>query len=118
MRKDVGASPNSVSTLYRPNHDESGKYFVHTRIENDSQLERNKRIRLESLLPRGAKLGLHEGERIDYAFSIPAEEWKFFKRDYPEIAQGLIQKDETVRYKSAMQLQLLHPEWVILAGNK
>lgn len=118
MRSNIGKSPRSIATLYRPDHDESGKYTVHTVIHDDAILERNKRIRLESLLTTRSKLNLHENERIDYAFSIPQESWTFFKRDFPDIANGLHSKDEAIRYKSARELAILHPEWVIMAGNR
>lgn len=118
MKAVVGKTPRSVTTAYRPDHDESGNYIFHTKIFNDAQLERNKRIRLEDLLTKSSRIPLHDGEKVDYAFSIPQEEWGFFCRDYPEIAKGIRDGDEQTRYNSALQLQILHPEWVIMAGNR
>jgi 1,4-alpha-glucan branching enzyme len=117
MRETIGQTPNSITQIYRPDHDESGKYTFHTKILNDHILERNKRIRLESLMTKGKSIPLLEAG-VEYAFSIASEEWGFFKRDYPDIVAGIRSKDEEERFKAARQLQILHPEWVIMAGDR
>lgn len=117
MKAVIGRTPNSITTLVRDNHDESGKYIFHTRIEDDAHLERNKRIRLESLIAKRAKFSFHDGEPVLFAFSIPQESWGFFQRDYPDIARGIRSRDYQIREESARKLQILHPEWVITEGN-
>ena len=117
MRNVIDRTPTSVSEIIRDNHDESGTYSFSTKIFNDGQLERNKKIRLEGVVNRNDKNPIIDGG-TQYAFSIDPVEWSIFKRDHNDIYQELKSKDEKSRFHAAMQIQLLHPEWVIMAGNK
>ena len=117
MRDVIDRTPTSVSEIVRDNHDESGVYSFFTKIFNDPQLEKNKRVRLEGVVNRNQKNPFIEGG-AQYAFSINPVEWSIFKRDHKDIYKALKSRDEKIRFHAAMQIQLLHPEWVIMAGNK
>lgn len=116
MKKYLWSTPCSIVHLYRPDHVDD-QYTVHTEIQDDAALERNKRIRLEDLVKQGKPMPLHDGAPIEFAYSIPNEHWAFFKRDHPDIVEGIRSKDHETRRKACRELSILHPEWVITAGN-
>jgi len=117
MREVIGFGRNSVTEIIRDNHDESGRYYFHTTYHDESHLERNKRIRLEDLMPKHKKVPLYEGATISHCFSIPPDQWSVFARDYPDIVKGLESRDPEECMKAARMLQILHPEWSTIGGH-
>jgi hypothetical protein len=121
MKEELFRTRNSITKVVRDDHDESGKYYFHQTIFDDHILERNKRIRLEGLTPRGRMmpfLGQGDPAPVAFAFSIPAEHFARIKRDMPDLWAGLVNKDPEENKKAAQRLQLLHPEWSVMEANR
>ena len=121
MKEKILRSRNSITEIIRDDHDESGKYYFHQTIYDDHILERNKRLRLEDMMVQGQRvpaLGNGDSAEIGFAFSIPQEHFAILQRDNPELFAGLTSKDPEENLKAARRLQILHPEWSVLAGNR
>lgn len=117
MKQVVDIDRFKKTELIRDDSDESGRYFFHTTYFDDGHLQRNKRIRLEGLMPRHKKLPLQEGSTAAYAFSIPSSQWSLLRRDFPDIVAGLESRDVEENMKAARRLLILHPEWGTMEGN-
>lgn len=117
MRVNLNRTNRSLTTMNRDNHDKSGRYVFETKIYNDDVIEKNKRLRLESMIPVGRETPVIDGG-IRFSFSMTPEEWGFFKRDYPDIVEGLRSRDDSIRNSSALRIKILHPEWSITPSNR
>lgn len=85
---------------------------VKTTFHDDKSLDTNEDIRRSGMLEK-AKLGLHDDEDIRFTISCPSTlQWMYFKRDYPEIYEMLVSKDEALRMEAAKKIQILNPLWV------
>lgn len=92
---------------------EDGKFYAHTVFHDDAALAQNSRIRSENILDKG-KLGLHEGEDIRAAISVPdTVQWNIFKKKFKEVYKMLHSKNEETRMSGVKRLQIIHPEWVV-----
>ncbi len=121
MRETIAVTPFSRTEIIRDDHDESGQYYFHQTVYDDPVLARNKRIRLEGLMAQGQRLpALGHGDSVEvaFAFSIPQDQFARLKRDDPDLLAGLTSTDPEENLKAARRLQLLHPEWSVLAGNR
>lgn len=116
MREVIDKTNRSVTTINRDEHDESGRYVFQTQIYNDDILARNKRKRLEGVITKGRKNKVIPGG-ARFAFNMTSEEWAIFKRDYPDIIEGLKSRDDSIRMQAGQRMQLLKPEWSVMAGN-
>jgi len=93
---------------------EDGTMYFNTTYYDDASLQRNADIRKAGFLDKG-KLGLHENEDIRLAISCPSvEQWNLCKKKHPETFDLLMSRNEPMRMKGARQLQLLHPDWVVM----
>lgn len=120
MKKIIEQSASKRVSLIRDDSDESGRYYFHTEYNDDHVLERNKRIRLEGLMPKDHKIpafGEGYSTHVRYAFSIPEDQFALFIRDYPDLHQALMSNDESVRMRAAERLKREKPHWCITAGN-
>lgn len=121
MKERLFTGTQSETWIHRDDSDESGKYYFNEIIHDEHILKRNARIRLESLMTPGQKvplLGQGEPGEIVHCFSIPVEHWALLKRDYPDIVAGLTDKDPDIAMQAARRLEILHPEWALMAGNR
>lgn len=121
MKSVLEHTKTKRTSVIRDDSDETGRYFFHTEYFDDPILQRNKRIRLEGLMPKDHKIpafGEGEGCNVRYAFSIPPDQFSLFLRDYPELNDALMSNDESVRMRAAERLKRMKPEWCITAGNR
>ncbi len=121
MKDTLFRTRQSKTDIVRDNHDESGKYYFHQTVYDDHILERNKRIRLESLAPQGRQmplLGQGDPAPVAFAFSIPQEHFARIQRDLPDIWAGLTGSDPEENLKAARRLLILHPEWSLTEANR
>lgn len=116
MKEVINRTPTGTTTLVRDEHDESGRYYVHQVEHDDHILDRNKRIRLEGLMPEGKKVPLI-GDEMRFTFSIPPMQYTRLLKREPDLMRELSGKDHDARIKAARRLSIMHPEWCTLAGN-
>ena len=86
-----------------------------TVYHDDEALDKNRRLRRDGLMVKGHRLPMFDGQRVHYAFSIPADQLALFQRDNPDFMTELRSKDDAIRMKAALRLAILHPEWSVLA---
>ena len=121
MKKHLFNGTQSETWMIRDDSDESGRYYFHEIIHDEHIVNRNKRIRLESLMTRGQKvplLGAGDPGEIVSCFSIPVEVWALIKRDHPDIVDGLLDKSPESAQKAAKRLEILYPQYSVMAGNR
>ncbi len=88
---------------------------VKTTFRDDKSLDINERIRRSRMLEKGT-FGLHDNEDVRLVISCPSTmQWAVFRKKYPDVYSSIISTDEQVRMKGAYQLQLLHPDWVVMS---
>lgn len=93
---------------------EGGKLYFHTIFNDDAALHQNTRLRNSGHLDR-KKLGLHEDEDVRMMISIPSVlQYTIFQKKHPNTITLLNSKIESERMRGAKQLQILHPEWVVM----
>ena len=109
MQHSERVSRNAISHVKK----EDGKAYCHTVFHDDASLDQNQRIRSSGMLEKG-KLGLHDNEDLRMVISCPDTlQWAIFKKKNPETYRLLKSADEAERMKGALQIQLLHPAWVV-----
>ncbi len=121
MKQHLYNGTQSETWMIRDDSDETGKYYFHQIIHDDHIVQRNKRIRLESLMTRGQKvplLGQGDPGEIVHCFSIPTEIWALVKRDYPDIVEGLLSKEPEIAQAAARRLEILYPQYSVMAANR
>ena len=88
---------------------------VKTTFNDDKSLDTNENIRRSRMLEKGT-FGLHDNEDVRLVISCPSTlQWAIFRRKYPDIYKSVLSQDEAIRMQGANQLQLLHPEWVVMS---
>ena len=93
---------------------EDGTTYTHTKFYDDAALEKVKQLRKDEIMAK-AKLGVHDDADMRMIISCPSViQWNFFKRDYPEIEKRIHSKDEAERMKGCREIEILHPEWVVM----
>ena len=115
MKEILWTTPTTKVEYVRDAHLDS--FWIAETEFVDPILERNKRIRLEGLMPQGKKTSLLDGE-IAFAFSIPPNQFGRLKDDYPEIWALLQSDDKEDNLKGGQKLALLHPEWCVTEANR
>lgn len=92
-----------------------GNYAVETQFHDDHFRKVSDRIRSSGMLNK-MKLGLHDDEDVRFVISFPSTmAFSNFKRNHSVTYSLLKSTDEAERVKGGLQLQLLHPDWVLEA---
>jgi len=121
VRIPLVRTPTSKTDLVRDEHgpgDRHEEVHVHTTIYDDEHLERNKRIRLEGLLPKGRKIPVLDGADIQFAFSIPPIAYQLLLKKEKELLSQINDRDASIREKAARQFAIKYPQYCIMAGNR
>ncbi len=95
----------------------SNDFWIVEKEYADPIIERNKRIRLESLMTKGQKLPAF-GDEVRFAFSIPPTEYSKLKVKEPDIWGLLTSKDPEDNMRGGQMLAILHPEWSTIEANR
>lgn len=111
----VWAGTNSITRA----RSEGGLFYVETQFKDSDSLQRNRDIAASGMLEK-AKLGLHDDEDMRMVISCPCTmQWSIFKRKHNDVykmltTRGHRTEDDALRMKGAKQLQILHPDWVVM----
>jgi len=93
---------------------EDGKIYAKTTFHDDYSLAINNKIRMSGMLDKH-KLGLHENEDTRAIISCPSTmQWGLFKKKHRETYDLITANTEVERMKGVRQIQLLHPDWVLM----
>ena len=121
VRRVLSRTPTSVTEYVRDEHGPGAKLeevHIHTKINDDAHVERNKRIRLEGLLPRGRKMSVLDNAEVQFAFSIPPMVYHFLLKKERDLMDQIQSKDEQTRTAAARRFALLYPQYCMTASNR
>ena len=112
MKSLISSTPNTTTVMHTDAHVADRQVFE-TIYHDDDALKKTKRLRDEQVLKKGDKIAFGD-QQVYHAFSIPEGYYALLKRDEPEMMTNILSMDESTRMKAAMQLSILHPEFVVL----
>ena len=118
MKRLLKSSTNKVKKwLMRDAHDDT--VYVHTEVDNDAELELNKRIRSAGLMKIGQRFTpIDDHADIAVQFQFPTTtDYHLARQKYPDIFAELDQGgDQSI--KAGERLALLMPEYVTTVRNR
>lgn len=114
MKKLVERTPYKTIIEHTDAHVKD-RYVYETKYHDDVALDKNQRLRRDGLMVKGQRLPMFDGQRVHYAFSIPADRLALYERDNPDFMTELRSKDDAIRMKAGRRLSIEHPEWCVLA---
>ncbi len=111
----VHATPTSVTKYIRDGSSKTAT--VQTTEFVGPYAERNKRIRLEGLMPQGKQLPVI-GEDLRIGFSWPPVLYSNLKKLHPELWAGLHDRDPENNIIAAHHLAKIYPQFVVNEGDR
>jgi hypothetical protein len=96
--------------------DEDGTLVVKTVVNDDDVEASTRALRQVEAMRTGDPAPLApDGAESIYAFQIEPTLWARFKREHPDIYQGLHARDQITRERACATLAAMRPQWVTCA---
>ena len=103
--------------LQRDASDKEGTHQVAEHyLDEQNVLGENAQLRQANAIPKGTKIGMHDGAELQYFFRPESlNEWEAFLREHEGLETLLNLADDIERTSAAQRVAILKPQWVVTA---